>query len=483
VRAELGIVTGRGLTVDYRFGRGEERENVLPLRRKLDDGRERLVFVETDIPAFYREPNMPHQGRVGPWIAVVLAKARLKHQRKPFRMQTWSDVAERLRALQSRVGGTSLHVGTPERYRRVRDMLRPLEMPGLGLRQPVPSAGLEHGEQACTRDAAAFLLASLDQSGAHAYPAFITAPTGPAAPEDLPGLYPFVRAVVAVDVLDEVARDPSCRADPVKQGLLCTVPADSYAFLDPLCSGCRYGELPTELTGGRALVLLDDGPRWVDVPEDPPQRNRIMSQAELSMEIDGTISGGISGELTGAPARRLREVLARAEGADDRDEALTRGVVGGETRVRFVGTSYQNARNVDQPLYFRARLNSKVVKEDYGTFVLRPADLAGPAMPGDWRTTRRYAAILEAPAWTETVVKVDMPVGYEVEIPPMTTKVESFAEYAGGFARRQRTLTYSRRLVIKQHVIPAELWPSFRRFVDEIVAIETAGVKVRIGDG
>ncbi|MEE8410532.1 MAG: hypothetical protein V3T05_13080 [Myxococcota bacterium] len=481
VRSELGIVVDDDLKVDFRFGRGTKVEDRMPLRRRMPDGRERLVFVETDVPAYYREPNMPHHGRIGPWVAVVLTSAKIWGKRS--RLETWASVAKRLGEYEARVGGEAGTGSARQRFRTVRELLVPLRLDGVGLRQPVPVAGLERGEPACSRDASAYLLRMLEGSGARAYRAYLTGPTGPAAPQDLPGFYPFTRAVVAVDVSDEIARDPSCRADPVKRGLLCTVPPNSFAFLDPTCDQCRYGELPTELTGGRALVIMEDGPRWVDVPIDPPERNRIMTQLHLALGIDGTIKGGINGELTGAPARRLRRALSKVSRGDERDEVLTIGVVGQGSPVTFLAATYRNAKNVDKPFGFKARIESKVEKVGYDRFIVRPADIAGPVLPGRWRSTRRYDALLEAPSWIETVVALDLPVGYEVDPPPVTTIVEPFAEYAADFVRRERTLTYSRRLVVKQHVIPADQWPEFRRFVRRIADLEQRGVAVRVGDG
>ena len=75
VRAELALVINPGVKVDYRYGHGEQLGENQPLRRKLPDGRERLVFVEQDLPAYYGEPRMPHRARGSPWVATVVTSA------------------------------------------------------------------------------------------------------------------------------------------------------------------------------------------------------------------------------------------------------------------------------------------------------------------------------------------------------------------------------------------------------------------------
>ncbi|MBI3180484.1 MAG: DUF3858 domain-containing protein, partial [Deltaproteobacteria bacterium] len=477
VRAELGIVARDGIRVDYRYGRGNDLVDRLPLRRRLGDGSERLVFVETNLAAYYPEPDMPHPARLAPWIALTMTRAKVGDS--PRKLETWDDVSGRTRSLFAAVGGEPLAGSAPERFALVRDALKGIRRDGAGVRPPSTAKKLIGGEAACSRDAAAYLLTALAKSGAKAYPALLTAHSGPPAVEGFPGFYPFVRVVVALDVRDEVAKDPSCRADPGRRGLLCTVPQDSYAFLDPLCSGCRFGELPTELTGGRALVLLDQGPRWVDVPADPPERNRVMVQMQLSLGVDGKLTGELNGETTGGPARRLRQSLTQSERGEARDEALQAQLFGDPAAVHLRRGTYANPTRIDKPLSFRSQAEGAADKRGYEHYEVSAVGLAGASFPGRWRSHRRWPLVLSAPLWSEVAVAVELPVGYQVTPPPITRIVEPFAEYAAGYARRERTLSYSRRLIVKKQVISAADYPAFRRFIEEVSAVEAAPLAVR----
>ncbi len=481
LRSELAVIVPTGVTVDYRQGSGPRLIEAAPLRRELDDGSQRLVFVQQNLPAWYPEPAMPHLARIAPWVVVVVTEYQLDGVRHT--MRSWDDVASRLRALAAKVGG-EVGDGSPEEiFRTTRDTLRPAGIDGLGVLAPLSANALHRGAPACSRDAAVLLERVLMGTDAKAYPAFVSSPMGPPLVEGLPGLYPFVRAVVAVDVSEQVASDPSCREDPISRGLLCSVPADSFAFLDPSCQGCRYGELPTELTGGRALVLVGEDNRWVRVPEDPPERNRGMSQYKLRLDVDGSLTGAMSADLSGALARRARVALREASEGTARDAALNEQLIGKRKSPRLTEPSYVALDDVDEALAIRAKVEGQLEEVAYERYLLRVVDLVGPSLPGRWRRVRNFPAVLDAPAWAETAVSFVLPPGYDADVRPVTKIVEPYGEYAAGFERRGRTLHFSRRLVLKQQVIAVEQWPGFRKFLDRIEELESAGMSVWLNQG
>ena len=138
----------------------------------------------------------------------------------------------------------------------------------------------------------------------------------------------------------------------------------------------------------------------------------------------------------------------------------------------------EGLETTDEPLTVNAKLALRAEVLAPEKFRINPSDIFGPALPGRWRRDRRSPAILEAPAWYETVATIDLPVGYDVLADPVAKLVTPFAEYASGFALRERTLNFSRRLVIKQHIITAEQWPAFRELLDQIEEIERNGIPV-----
>ncbi len=476
MRAELGLIAGEGIKLDHRYGRGEQVVDNPPLRRKDDAGRERWVFVEKDLPAYYAEPAMPHLGRLAPWVAVVVTEARFAGLKR--KLKSWEDVGARMTSLFAQVGGVAGSGPAKKRFAQIASSLKPLPLFGLGVRQPVSAAALAKGEPVCTRDATALLLKALEGVEQPFYPALLAGPTGPVVVKDLPGFYPFVRAGVAMDVTKDIESDPTCEEDPARRGLLCTVPADSYAFLDPLCTTCRFGEVEPAFSGGTALVFTKDEARWVDIPIDSPEKNRTVMQYRWGMEVDGALKGGLSGEMMGAAARHFKETLV-----DERktNEVMATFLFGEEPPVELKEAKLTGQVGGDETLKLKAKATAKLNRLEYQHFTLRAVDVAGPSFPGRLRASRRQTLILDAPLWNETVVAIELPVGYDVTMPEMVKVVEPFAEYASGFAKKDRTLSYTRRLIIKTHLITPEMWPAYRAFLEAVRDAEEQVLDVALG--
>lgn len=475
VRSQLDIVLPSNLRIEYRTGDGEELTEMAPLRRKTEDGGERLVFVKKEVKPYYLEPRMVHPLRLVPWVASVIVEADLPGGKR--RMQTWEAVRNKLEGMVVNVGSGQRGKGSPEeRFARVRDKIRGLEVIGIGVKEPSTATMLLNGEAAVSRDVAAMLTKRMRGSELPAYYALVASDVGPPLIEGMPALYPFVHAVVAVDVSERVAEDASCREDPINQGLLCTIPEDAYAFLDPLCRTCRFGEIPLELTAGRALVFKPGRAEWVDVPADPPQRNRRITQWLYRLSIEGELTGGMSGSLTGAPARAVRDALLQVkQPVLDPVESV---LLGDDTPVELFKGKYENLRVVEKDLSLSAKAKSVAKKLGYERFQIRPVDLAGASLPGRWRFSRRSPSLMPGPSWTETAVTVELPVGYEVELPEVVKLVTPFAEYAAGYGLRERNLTFQRRLVLKVRRVDPDDWDEFRSFLAQIEAVENEGVVV-----
>jgi len=227
-----------------------------------------------------------------------------------------------------------------------------------------------------------------------------------------------------------------------------------------------------------ALVFLPTGPQWFPIPVDPPERNRSTFQARFALDERGALVGNVVGDLTGAPARRVRLAVGDHMTRRERDRTMSATILGERPVLGMDGVVIHARHDSDKPLVFEARLETKAILLAEEKFRIQPVALVGPAWPGQWRKQRMGPIVLPAPGWIESVAAIELPVGYEARVEPMLKIVEPFAEYAAGFARRNRTLHFSRRLVIKQHVVAPEQWRAFYGFLQRIQAIEQDGVIV-----
>jgi len=83
-------------------------------------------------------------------------------------------------------------------------------------------------------------------------------------------------------------------------------------YVDPSRGSLWLGSLPEELLDRDALLLSRSGARWARTPSAVPGRSWTLNASERT---DGAFDISIRGELTGAPAARLREWLVA--GRDD----------------------------------------------------------------------------------------------------------------------------------------------------------------------
>ncbi|HET6345742.1 MAG TPA: hypothetical protein VFH51_12475 [Myxococcota bacterium] len=475
LHSEFALVTSPEVDLDYHFGRGEKEEDKAPLRRTTDDGRDRLVFIETDLPAYFDEPNMPHITRLAPWIGVSLRKTRLGS--KAQRFESWNDVGAAVVERMLQVGGKPGSGSVAARFAAVRGTLKPLALPGLGVRQPIKAEALKKGSPACTRDAVGVLMRALEGAEADAYPVLLTGQEGPPASEGFPALYPFTRAAVAVVADKKLLGTLACSGQPWERDPLCDVKPGSYLFLDPACTMCRFGTLPTGYSGTRALLLKGKGEgRWITVPAQAPGQSSLVVQGQLSLEVDGKLTGTLDAKAQGGVAERWRTSLATAIDDEARGQAVLWGLLGEADAPRLGNFKIGAALEPDVPLTVQASVSITLPRKTYDHFTLRPVDIVGSSLPSYWRGARRYAASVAGPRWEETTVDIALPVGYGAAVPAPVRLGSEFAEYASGFSLKGRTLTYARRLVLKVPVVPSAGWGEFHDFFEQIRMVEGANL-------
>ncbi len=474
LRSELSVVADAGLDLDFRYGEGSDVKQFLPLRRTLDDGRERLVFVKQNLPAFYDEPFMPHPARLAPWVATMVVRAHMGNEL--WRLETWNDIAQYLNSHYLKPVGGDLLSGSPqERYRKLRSQLTPIAFLGLGGVLPTPAARLAKGSGASSRDAAARLLSAFGDTGVPMGLALLASPSGPPVLEDFPALYPFVRAAVALRANAVAVNRKSC--GPREAQPACHTAPDSYLLLDASCHHCRYGELPWDVQGGRALLLLDDGVRWQDIPLDAPKQHQLALHAQLHFAPNGEVTGKVDGQAQGNWRGLVGTALVDKRGAD---QALSSLLLGEPAIAKL--HEVKEGDSSEAVLAFSAQLAGKLEKQGYESYHVRPTWLFGPALPGDFPTSRRHPYLLAAPRSLEEVATLDLPVGYEVELPTPVRISTPFGEYAAAFERRERTLTYVRRLTLASHVIEPKDWDAWRRFVASIDKAEQGGIRIWVAE-
>jgi hypothetical protein len=199
---------------------------------------------------------------------------------------------------------------------------------------------------------------------------------------------------------------------------------------------------------------------------------------KMSLEVDGKVSGTLEAKAQGGVAERWRASLAAAIDDESQGQAVIWGLLGEGDAPRLGNFKIGAALEPDVPLTVQAAVSVQLPRKAYEHFTLRPVDVAGSSLPSFWRGARRYAASVAGPRWEETSVEIALPVGYGATAPAPVRLTGEFAEYAAGFALKGRTLTYSRRLVLKVPVVPSAGWSDFHDFFEQIRAVEGAPIEL-----
>ena len=488
LHAELGVQADVGIRLDYRYGIGEASLERSPVHRRDESGRDRLVFLEQDLPAYYPAPMMPDVSRQSPWLLVALRGARTATGSQ--RYDGWETAALPVWQQMQAVGAKARTGEARSIYHEIQAALRPLPQPGLGVRTPQSARALGHGTPACSRDAAGMLAQALADVPGAAAPALLPGPQGARVLEDFAGLYPFTRALVALtDPAPFVPR--SCTGQPFEQDVLCGLSAADILLLDPSCGTCGFGVLPFGSDSARVLVLDPNGGRWLPRPEVLPERHVLAHRGQLDMDVTGHLLGTAQLTARGAVAAAVRAVWPTSPPAGGAarltgDGSPTVSLVAGRASLAHFGAPTalgplraEGLSELDAPLQLFGQLSLQADRLDYEHYRLLPVDLAGSSIPEPWLQSRRWPALLDGPRWLESTVEVRLPLGYRAAVAPAVTWVNDYAEYAAGFSQHGRILRYARRLVLKRAQVPAAAWPAFLAFVQEIRALEQQGVAVQ----
>ncbi len=484
LRSEFNLTADPRVKADYRWGKEGKLVNKKPLLRRTSDGRDRLVFVEKALAPVHPEAGSPHPAWLSPWLVVGVSSAEIGESK--YRMETWGHVGERMSYFADIVGdGGIIPQGSAEsRFRTIRKKLNPVVAPGLGVLAPASPMAVAQGDPICSRDAAAVMVRALRDAGEDAYIALLTGNAGPPVLRGFPGLYPFIRAVVAVDVHERVQGESSCGGRAGEKSVLCSTAPHGYAFIDPFCTRCRFGELPTALTGGRALILSSKTPEWVDVPIDPPERNFTVTLSALRVSLNGAVDGDVRIAVGGEAARRVRAALEGAnpdasEGQLARLSAETAtALVGGASPLSVSQVQWQTPGK-DESVRAAGKLTSQFNKLAYERFEVRARDLVGLAFPWKWRNLRKSLRILEGPLWRYASASVELPAGFIVDVPaPVELVLDTFGRFEATWRVEGSTLHYQRAFTLHRQVVETSDWEKFRTFLGEVRELENVALGV-----
>jgi hypothetical protein len=458
-----------------------------------NDERE-YVWQVGEQPAIREEPDMPPWQTVAGWVGIKYFPRDAAQRAKS--VGSWTDIGLWYNNLtQSRRDSTpAIHDEVAKLTAGVSDPLAQIQAIadyvqhqvryfgieiGIGGFQPHPASEIFANKYGDCKDKATLLSTMLKEIGVDSYYVAVDAFREGVRP-DYPSVY-FDHMILAIRVPAGVntATLYSLVQDPKLGSLLIFDPTNEYVPL---------GYLPTYLQNTYGLVMAPDGGTLVQLPVLPPATNRLLRTAQLSLSVDGGLSGEVKELRWGAPAHQAREEYLETQ-PSKRAEVLESFLQEFLPNFVLTNASLGDLDNYDQPLSVDYKFVSQGYARTAGNeILLRPrvfgdkyASLLGLFSQDK---PRLYPIEFSSATRQDDVFDITLPPGYELDgsVAPVNASCD-FATYSSQVQVENGVLHYKRTLIVTKVHVPTDKLPQVHDFLTKIEADQQMYVGLKFGTG
>jgi len=195
----------------------------------------------------------------------------------------------------------------------------------------------------------------------------------------------------------------------------------------------------------------------------------------MSLAHDGSIGCQIREQLEGSIASSNRR-LQRSLGSRDYRRVIERWISSGApgAAVSRIEAGDRNRVGFFVDVDFTVAAYGRTVGQYL--LIFKPAVVPHRGFTYLNQTERRYAVVLEADSFQETV-EVDLPLGFTVdEMPTPVNLATPFGSYRADWRVEAGKLFFNRHLELDNAVVPPEDYTSVKEFFDEMIAADQAPV-------
>ena len=433
-----------------------------PVITKDDDGRLTYVWIAKDVPEFVPEAAMPPLDEMMPFLTFLTTESWddvNKWYRELAKPQELPDQAIKRKVAELISGKATKEEQVKTIFEFVASKIRYVAIElGLGAYMPYPATDVFKNRYGDCKDKVTLLITMLREAGIESYPALISPAPRKSVDVELPSVGQFSHVIAAVKMEEE-----------------------GYVWLDPTVATCRYGDLPAGDQGRKAFVMKEDGGQFVDTPVYPSTANKIISNSEITLLEDGSISGWERTTVTGQADIYLRSVyrLIRPDRLKGFMENLLNQSYPG---VQIEDVTVSDMYDMDTPVEVEVNFSCPDYAADMEQAMVFPlasenlstyAALVGAA-------ERKYDLHIGYTATTEKELTITLPEKYTVPHLPADRSVEYGL---GAFTRKYEkvddsTLRYSVSLKIDTPVIPVADYASFKNLIETAAREDRAQIIV-----
>ncbi len=317
---------------------------------------------------------------------------------------------------------------------------------GIGRYQPHSAADVLANQYGDCKDKHTLLASLLDAAGIKAYPALINSSRD--LDPDVPSPQQFDHVITAVP-----------------QG-------KDFLWLDTTAEVAPFGYLVGVLRDKRALVITPDKPAaLIATAADPPSRGLQTFKLDAKLSETGILEGKVDRTLSGDDGEILfRAAFRRMPMPQWKD--LVQQVSYGSG---FSGDVSEVIVDPPEKLDTAFHWTHLYSRKDFPDWPNHKVDSPLPLIPLPHPDTKpSYPVWLGSPEEIHYEASVELPKGYEVQLPAPVDLQENFAEYHAAYAIKNNVIKSDRKLVTKVREIPLADYDIYDKFVKKVEADNAA---------
>lgn len=226
----------------------------------------------------------------------------------------------------------------------------------------------------------------------------------------------------------------------------------------------QLGDLPEHEQGSYALVAAGADGDLMKMPVLPPESNKLVRDAEITLNENGSISGKILEKSYGQTASSKRGHQRGLSASDYRTsvEQWLSYRVKGASLTKAVPTDRRLENKFDLDIEFSAPVYAQLMQ---GRLMMFKAAMVGRLDQFTPIEGKRVTPILiDSSSYSETI-KVKLPNSFTVDEVPEPDKIETpYGKYSSKFEVTDGYLLFSRSLVLNRTIVPASDYENVRNF-------------------
>lgn len=248
---------------------------------------------------------------------------------------------------------------------------------------------------------------------------------------------------------------PPTYQNPLLQAVVTTKTGQRYLIFDPTNPYVPVGQIPDYEQGSYGLLVAGTDSQVIQLPVLNPDLESTDRTATFQLSADGTLTGDVTMQRSGALADDWRDALAMDSARDQRQ--LIERVLQNDLSTFTLGTeSAENVQALQKPLVLHYQVTAPLYAKQAGNLLLvRPRVLGTDS----WYLIdkpRQYDISFPGVETLRDNFSVKIPPGYTVDDLPDPVNLDAgFATYHSEVKAEGGVLHYQRELVLKQVTLPS----------------------------